>query len=399
VFYFQIKLADLNIPFNKSISRNATLLWNVSASGCGTTPLQDDATEAGRHFLTTSELIFFYVTPVILVAGLVGNGLSLAVFLQRPLNRMSASTYLATLSMADTFTLIFYVLLEWLKHGLAKQYLHTEIGILNVLNKDGVCQILLYFNYISRIMSSWTIVVFTVERFIAVCYPLKRFENHAKRNVAVMLILAALLVLYKPVLTRENVYHDNYTMCTSMPAYEKISYVLDISYSICITLIPFTIITTLNILLVRKLILRNKMHRTMFADDSSTKIKLEFTVILVAISFCFVLFNVPYTAAWIQWAFSDKENGGCLTKGVHVDVQKAWLTLARTFFYMNYCVNFVLYSVTGKCFRTTLVALLTCKSPSQDNRAASYVQCRRLDSQTTKIGEELGPGCVRSTKK
>ena len=45
---------------------------------------------------------------------------------------------------------------------------------LEVLNSAGVCQVLFYLSYVSRFLSAWFIVTFTVERYIGVCHPLKR---------------------------------------------------------------------------------------------------------------------------------------------------------------------------------------------------------------------------------
>ena len=66
--------------------------------------------------IVTSSLIFYtYSVPVILAIGLLGNVVSLRVFLSRSMRKLSASTYLAALSTSDILALVFYVLMEWLR--------------------------------------------------------------------------------------------------------------------------------------------------------------------------------------------------------------------------------------------------------------------------------------------
>jgi hypothetical protein len=148
---------------------------------------------------------FAYFTPVVIVVGLVGNSLSLAVFTSKSLRKLSASSYLAALSMADISSLLFYVLIEWLRRGM--EYIHPNAHI-NFLDRHGVCQFLLFMAYLSRMMSVWIIVVFTIERFTGICYPLRSFKRGALKIVLIMLAVFSLLVLYKPILSGQYTIPD-----------------------------------------------------------------------------------------------------------------------------------------------------------------------------------------------
>jgi len=59
--------------------------------------------------------VYAYVTPVILVLGLVGNCVSLRVFATPKLRKLSASVYLSAISLSDCCVLSTYVFLYWLE--------------------------------------------------------------------------------------------------------------------------------------------------------------------------------------------------------------------------------------------------------------------------------------------
>lgn len=108
-------------------------------------------------------LLHKYYIPFIILVGLLGNLLSCIVFLTTHLKMRSSSYYLAALATAD-FGFLSVLLLV---------YLSGETG-LEFFNKQGWCQCLVYVSSVCSILSVWLIVAFTVERFIAVQYPLQR---------------------------------------------------------------------------------------------------------------------------------------------------------------------------------------------------------------------------------
>ena len=315
-------------------------------------------------------IIFTYFTPIIFVVGIAGNTMSMAVFTSKSMRNLSASAYLFALSLTDMCTLVFYVLVEWFRRGDIDPSLKIAF-----LDYNGFCQLQLWLAYISRFMSAWIIVIFTIERFTGVCYPLKRFKLGSKKIILLMLLIASLLVLYKPILTEEKTILGQ-TACAPRDPNGTVSFILDVIFGLSITLVPFLIITVLNSLIVRELFLRNIRSNAMFNEDS--RIRLEFTLILLAISFFFVAFNLPY---FVVWAFMHLNTGKLMsaTRGY-----TGVMNITRTIFYLNYCVNFFLYSITGARFRKSLKELLFCKIGRRDFRS-SYIRCNRLGSSCTQV--------------
>jgi len=71
-------------------------------------------------FLNNGQLVYAYVTPFIILIGIIGNSVSLRVFCSQRMRKMSASIYLASLAISDTCVLLSYVLVEWLHRGMGR---------------------------------------------------------------------------------------------------------------------------------------------------------------------------------------------------------------------------------------------------------------------------------------
>lgn len=320
--------------------------------------------------------MYAYTTPVIIIIGLFGNVLSLGVFLSKNLRNMSASRYLAVLAAADTSTLVFYVLGEWLKRGVKMISPGNEVTFLDV---QGTCQIWLYFSYFSRFLSSWLIVCFTCERFVGVCLSLRRRNlgslKETSRIIVALIAISCFVVIYKPIMSSVRTIRNQVT-CTRKEEFEYPSFILDFVYGFLTTLVPFVIISTLNVLIIRRILRRNYLQRKRLVTEES-HIRLEFTFILLVISFFYILLSLPYLTVWVRNFLQDNFFGNNLQKfdSGSFDYWTGVLSITRTIYYLNFCINFFLYTVTGAYFRKELKALFF-KSYSQ------YEQCNKIDIRT-----------------
>lgn len=114
--------------------------------------------------------LFVFIPPVIIIAGTIGNVLSVIVFLRTKLKKLSSSYYLTFLAIFDTGFLWCYFL-EWL-----------NIYDIDLYKQNGFCQLYSWVYNTCSVISVWLIVAFTVERFMAVIYPLKRQSIYTVRR-------------------------------------------------------------------------------------------------------------------------------------------------------------------------------------------------------------------------
>jgi len=144
---------------------------------------------------------------------------------------------------------------------------------------------------------------------------------------------------------------------------------MDTIYGSFITIVPIAVIISLNILIGRRLRhARNVALRLQRVCAEESRLRLEFTGILLIVSTTFIVLNVPCFVAWCSnyvmvlqrpsvgetplFQLSDDPTEPDRTRG--------WLSITRTIFFCNYCVNFFIYSLSGAYFRRYLRRCITC---------------------------------------
>ena len=223
---------------------------------------QLDKLKGDLKFLEIGLSFYAYLTPFIIIIWVFGNSVILAVFLSKAMRKMSASFYLGSLAFSDGSVLLTYVLIDWLKKGLFRW---PGKLTLDLVSYQGICETFLFVTYGFRFLSVWLIVIFTLERYIGVCHPLHRrgicTNSFAKRAIICVIMASCLTSLYKPIISEAQVTEDGARVCAWKPEHDKINFVLDIFYGLLITAIPFIILTTLNILITRTLLLTRKRQK------------------------------------------------------------------------------------------------------------------------------------------
>ena len=167
-------LEDFGISFNTT---GSNLTGKVQLSD----PL---VAESDAEFHRIISILHVYVLPVIILIGIVGNTISFLVYVSTPrLYRQSSSLYLAFLAAVDNISLIF-IFAVWF----------GWIGI-HIFHKNGWCQTILYCTYVCSFLSAWTVVSFTVERWIVVYHPLKRHRLCTRRRAITAMITLTVVSL------------------------------------------------------------------------------------------------------------------------------------------------------------------------------------------------------------
>lgn len=104
-----------------------------------------------------------YYIPILVSFGTIDNGLSICVFFSSEFRKKTSSYYLGALAICDTgFLISIFVYCLALFHGFRLGY------------QPGFCQFFIFLSKLCRCLSAWFILAFTVERLVAVCYPLRR---------------------------------------------------------------------------------------------------------------------------------------------------------------------------------------------------------------------------------
>ena len=190
-------------------------------------------------------LNLYYVLLLILV-GVFGNFFSFLVFTTTDMKLRSSSRYLAALAVSDLGFLITMLVL-WFKN----------VGI-DLFNRHGWCQVLVYANSVCSSLSVWLTVAFTAERLIVVQYPLKaklictaRRAKTATLTVAIVILGAHLTSPLSSIIMPNS--FDNFT-CDLSPDYYKFMITVYSLDTVLTLIIPLVLIVAMNILIIRKVV-------------------------------------------------------------------------------------------------------------------------------------------------
>lgn len=136
---------------------------------------------------STDEYLWIYVSPIILLLGLCGNILVLLVINRKNLRGTTTCVYLTVLAIFDTLALISGIIPEWT----------NACGIFQFSSIHSfTCQLEKFVFYTASDTAIWILVAFTLDRFVAVCFPLyKRSVCVPKRSKIACVVIFSLAFL------------------------------------------------------------------------------------------------------------------------------------------------------------------------------------------------------------
>ncbi|XP_013793704.1 FMRFamide receptor-like [Limulus polyphemus] len=289
------------------------------------------------------------LVPIISFVGVVGNLVTIVILTRR---QMSSSTnnYLAGLAIFDMLYLLCIFILSIAHYpGLTDPH-H--------INYWRLWPYALLLTDASSNTSVWLTVSFTVERYIAVCHPIKGkvycTESRAKKVVIIVAFICCCLTL--PTLFEWTVIEviDPLTNKTLVqPTFSEFGMNVlykNIYYWLCVFLfvfIPLVLLTIFNSFLVRSIhassAQRHTMTRRRDTRDSSRQER-KITVMLIAVVVLFMICQLP-TAVLLVYTTFHPQNA--ITRGLG--------NIFNFLMAINAAGNFVLYCLLSQKYRRTFL--------------------------------------------
>ena len=234
----------------------------------------------------------FYSKVVLIPIGIVGNISSLFIFTRPSFNQKTNTGFLYTLFCAINLILIVY--------EAAFKYKNSFTDFSIKLPRS----IELYIENILLECLSWVQVIISVDRFIAVLFPVKGVRFMSKRWVLYSIILGVFIFILgvnSPYFIRITVtYTNSYNITISYVDYMSFK-VATINYYIdnCIRFyIPFLIMVIVDIMVI----IRLKKSRTLFNQRQNRQVShtanrsSRFTRNTILIDLIYLIFNIPSTS-------------------------------------------------------------------------------------------------------
>ncbi|XP_014486284.1 PREDICTED: thyrotropin-releasing hormone receptor [Dinoponera quadriceps] len=307
--------------------------------------------------MSTTEVVLHniqvYYTPILVHLGLLGNILSVCVFFGTKLRRASSSIYLGALAISDSGFLVM-VCLVWL----------NEFNI-HLFNESGYCQSIVYVSAVCSFLSVWLVVAFTVERYVAVKYPLRRQSlcTIARAKVVIIGLTVLAILLSGPFLLfsgprKVPTRYGNTTLCYLATGWESWANAYNYVDTVLTFAVPLTMIVIFNTLIARNIYKHDHVRRTLTIESDVSNEKdarnardrmpqTKVTKMLLIVSSAFLCLNMP-SFVLRMFAFYDQS-------------QKYWLISAQQMcnilFNTSFGINFILYCASGQNFRKEMVRM------------------------------------------
>ena len=303
------------------------------------------------------------VMGTIIVGGVIGNNLVFVIFWKDNI-KTSATFLFQSLALVDSTFLLLVIPLfpipsfvgytNWLK-GYEEIYPYVVVYILPVAN-------------IAQTASIWVVVLFAVNRYIAVCFPFKSLRwctiSKVRKQLAFVLLSAFLFNI--PMFAKYRIEYETYDNGTTHTSYVptklgtaklyRIIYYNVLNFVFLVALPIFTL-TYLNIRLIQALKARRRKRTEMGSQLQQNDNNVAVVLIIVVV--VFIICQIP---AFVHFALLN-----VMSEDVEVcgGYDFYFLPVANLLLVLNSAVNFVIYVVFNKRFRHVLTQSVGCCSVTE----------------------------------
>ena len=282
---------------------------------------------------------------VLLIVGLLANGLSFLIIVQQGLIKSGIWVYLAALACTDSLALIMGCI-----HEFSKPPVYIFGNIQN--NNDIFCKFFTSFSYLWTLMSNYIISFMSIERCIIILNPYKVPPGQKRATFSVMIIIAVILIAQPTYVFNcfGLVEFDalDLKFCTMFPKYENISSYIFMTEALILAVIPIILVTVANFCIIFSLIKRHKNEELNKVHKNAKK-DINISIMLGTISLLFLISLTPSVVYYLIWNyFYDTYERAIAFDSI------GW-TVVCTSAIMNHSFNFFAYVLTGEIFREKLV--------------------------------------------
>ena len=330
-----------------TMATDEDLLLNFSL-GNGTLNGSSDYAENGAGTVLFQYYVWGITGNIIAILGIIGNVLSIVVLTNQ---RMISSTscYLIALAIFDTIVLMASVLFLCLPtFYTAKQTLEDYYYAYPYMHPYAYP-----VSLIAQTCSIYTTVAFTVERYIAVCRPLKAAKlctiSNARRAIIILVCCSVVyniprMLEYKVEMTFENSTNKSFpriqtTDLGSNPTFRHVYFVF--MHMAFMLIIPSTMLAVLNTCLIRAV---KQSEKTRGKVNTKTRRENSLTIMLISVVIVFLVCQVPSIVDNILYATLDAQT---YRKPLLVKLY----CISNLMVMINSATNFYIYCLFGNKFR------------------------------------------------
>ena len=305
-----------------------------------------------------AETLWKIFAPLLIVVGVIGNAVSIAVMSRQRMRHTTTSVYLRLLAVFDSV-----ILLVVLPRKLLHFHSSVEIKNLSVF----ACKLVPFLTTSSLNLSWCLLSAITIDRLILIRYPVWA-KKHCTRKSALIVfaILVSIIVavnchsiLFQNLRWKEVISADNTTVrvnerCVPIPNWYLMfrNKVWPLIILAVFSMVPVILQIVCNVLLARELVTRSRKRQARSLQESNNQHERDLrsvTRMLIVISVFFVISTVPQCIQLTLQPYIFKPR-------IDHNIAKNLLMVAviQLLMYSNNAFNFLLYTLSGKVFRKEL---------------------------------------------
>ena len=352
-------------------------------------------------------------SPILLVVGLLGNALSGLVMRRKKMQSSVTSLYLLVLAFSDSSVLLIALVYNWLTYGYQQDIQNYSTF---------TCKVHKTLMFFCIHFEAWVLVSVTLERLAAVAFPFRAKACFTRARARIGLVITALVLL----LVNSHFMWDTHldtspqdsitSKCTYKPVYGGYCGMYSSSWSmvdlLISSLLPFASMLVMNIVIIYKLYRSCQFRRShsepIKVPSGRTSVRFDpnthgghsvssarpMAILLLVVTFVFILLSAPICILILvgKQTLCKPEQRDSET------LQKLFVHFAivNIVAYSNNSINFFLYFLSGRRFRTELTKMLcSCYKKSTESILLADVADRHLLTQkhtlTLKASPSPGP--------
>ncbi|RWS28189.1 allatostatin-A receptor-like protein [Leptotrombidium deliense] len=324
-------------------------------------------TETGLDLMMIDKYISIIVPiffGIIVVVGLIGNALVVIVVLCNPQMRSTTNLLIINLAIADLLFIVVCVPFTAWDYALS----YWPFGLV-------CCRIVQYFIHVCAYASIYTLVLMSLDRFLAVVHPITSMSIRTEKNaywaigatwITVLVLCIPALFTYN-ILTEEREAGQFFDYCL----FNFTDYnhgLFQLCFFISSYVVPLTLAFILYMLMLKRLWFGVVPGGQMSTE--SVRCKKRVTRLVVVVVVIFAVCWMP-----IQLVLVLKSFNAYPMRSVNIVIQIVGQVLA----YMNSCVNPILYAFLSENFRKAFRKVIACNT---SNRQFSNLTMRNDGERT-----------------
>ncbi|CAG9533131.1 unnamed protein product [Cercopithifilaria johnstoni] len=297
---------------------------------------------------TVTEL-YLFILPTIVIFGLCGNIVSLVTIFHSRLREVSANLYLIVLTTADSVFLLGLLLILFKLDFMTYHF----------------CVAIEYILSTSSYISSWSVAALTIERYLALAYPLKHARyGHLDRWKMILFLIpipfAFNLIQFIsliPYNDKNDPQYPNIRKC--IPYNGSFQIIIEAADVILCYVVPCLCVVLLNLLVVGK-VKRSFTHGPNRSRSNSNSIRRRHgsAMILLVVPIVYMLLNTPFyllriTDTIALYVFQSNEFS--IVGGLNGTLTIFLYNTAHYLYYISFACDVIVYAFSSYNFRKTAI--------------------------------------------